>query len=166
MSTHEEHRTHRVGWLRAAVLGAHDGIVSTARLIIGVAAAETTQSAILLAGVVGLVADAMSMAAGEYVSVSSQADTEKTDLELEQRSLEENVDRSSRRRSNAESISPGEFLGRIGRGIDGRCRAAVRGCWVNWRSNRVMTADIARTHTTKPRGSANNGYRCSIILCI
>jgi len=90
MTIHEQHRAHRVGWLRAAVLGANDGIVSTASLIIGVAAAEATQSAILLAGVAGLVAGAMSMAAGEYVSVSSQADTEKADLEQEQRSLEEN----------------------------------------------------------------------------
>ena len=92
MSIHEEHRTHRVGWLRAAVLGANDGIVSIASLIIGVAAAETTRNDILLAGVAGLVAGAMSMAAGEYVSVSSQSDTEKADLELEKRSLEENPD--------------------------------------------------------------------------
>lgn len=90
MSTHEEHRVHRVGWLRAAVLGANDGIVSTASLIIGVAAADTSQEAVLLAGVAGLVAGAMSMAAGEYVSVSSQSDTEKADLEQERRSLEEN----------------------------------------------------------------------------
>lgn len=90
MTIHEEHRAHRVGWLRAAVLGANDGIVSTASLIVGVAAADTTQDAILLAGVAGLVAGAMSMAAGEYVSVSSQADTEQADLELEKRSLEEN----------------------------------------------------------------------------
>lgn len=88
MSHHEVHRAHRVGWLRAAVLGANDGIVSTASLIIGVAAANTTQEAILLAGVAGLVAGAMSMAAGEYVSVSSQADTEKADLALEKESLE------------------------------------------------------------------------------
>lgn len=92
MSIHEIHRSHRVGWLRAAVLGANDGIVSIASLIIGVAAAETTQNDILLAGVAGLVAGAMSMAAGEYVSVSSQSDTEKADLEQEKRSLEENPD--------------------------------------------------------------------------
>jgi VIT1/CCC1 family predicted Fe2+/Mn2+ transporter len=89
MSHHEVHRAHRIGWLRAAVLGANDGIVSTASLIIGVAAANTTQEGILLAGVAGLVAGAMSMAAGEYVSVSSQSDTEKADLMLEQRSLEQ-----------------------------------------------------------------------------
>ena len=88
MSHHEVHRMHRVGWLRAAVLGANDGIVSTASLIIGVAAASATQESILLAGVAGLVAGAMSMAAGEYVSVSSQSDTERADLELERISLE------------------------------------------------------------------------------
>ena len=88
MSHHEVHRSHRVGWLRAAVLGANDGIVSTASLIIGVAAANATQANILLAGVAGLVAGAMSMAAGEYVSVSSQSDTERADLELEKQSLD------------------------------------------------------------------------------
>ena len=89
--THQKvHRAHRVGWLRAAVLGANDGIVSTASLIIGVAAAGTTQTGILIAGAAGLVAGAMSMAAGEYVSVSSQSDTESADLALEKKSLEEN----------------------------------------------------------------------------
>ena len=92
MTHHEAHRAHRVGWLRAAVLGANDGIVSTASLIIGVAAASATQDSILIAGVAGLVAGAMSMAAGEYVSVSSQSDTEKADLELERRSLEQNFE--------------------------------------------------------------------------
>lgn len=85
------HKSHRVGWMRAAVLGANDGIVSTASLIIGVAAAGTTLESIILAGAAGLVAGAMSMAAGEYVSVSSQSDTEKADLALEKKSLEENV---------------------------------------------------------------------------
>lgn len=88
MSHHELHRAHRVGWLRAAVLGANDGIVSTASLIIGVAAAGSSKESVLLAGIAGLVAGAMSMAAGEYVSVSSQADTEKADLELEEKSLQ------------------------------------------------------------------------------
>ena len=92
MTHHEAHRSHRVGWLRAAVLGANDGIVSTASLIIGVAAAGTTQANILLAGVAGLVAGAMSMAAGEYVSVSSQSDTENADLALEKKSLENNYE--------------------------------------------------------------------------
>jgi len=90
MTIHEAHKVHRVGWLRAAVLGANDGIVSTASLIIGVAAADTGHAEILIAGVAGLVAGAMSMAAGEYVSVSSQSDTEKADLEVERRALEEN----------------------------------------------------------------------------
>ena len=92
MSHTEKHRSHRAGWLRAAVLGANDGIVSTASLIIGVAAAGATQGNILLAGVAGLVAGAMSMAAGEYVSVSSQSDTEKADLALETKSLEQNIE--------------------------------------------------------------------------
>jgi vacuolar iron transporter family protein len=83
----EEHRTHRTGWLRATVLGANDGIVSTASLIVGVAAAQTGRSGVLLAGVAGLTAGAMSMAAGEYVSVSSQADTERADLERERHEL-------------------------------------------------------------------------------
>lgn len=92
MNYNEQHKSHRIGWLRAAVLGANDGIVSTASLIIGVAAANTTHGGIILAGSAGLVAGAMSMAAGEYVSVSSQADTEKADLELEKRHLEENLE--------------------------------------------------------------------------
>jgi VIT1/CCC1 family predicted Fe2+/Mn2+ transporter len=92
MSHHESHRVHRVGWLRASVLGANDGIVSTASLIIGVAAAGASLENILLAGVAGLVAGAMSMAAGEYVSVSSQSDTENADLELERLSLEEDFE--------------------------------------------------------------------------
>ncbi len=83
----ERHRIHRIGWLRAAVLGANDGIVSTASLVLGVAAAGSSSANILLAGIAGLVAGAMSMAAGEYVSVSSQADTERADLERERREL-------------------------------------------------------------------------------
>ena len=89
MPHNEMHRSHRVGWLRAAVLGANDGIVSTASLVIGVAAADSSRSAVLLAGVAGLFAGALSMAAGEYVSVYSQADTEKADLELEKKHLKE-----------------------------------------------------------------------------
>lgn len=87
MTQNEIHRSHRVGWLRAAVLGANDGIVSTASLVIGVAAANAGRHDVLLAGVAGLAAGALSMAAGEYVSVSSQADTERADLALEQREL-------------------------------------------------------------------------------
>jgi VIT1/CCC1 family predicted Fe2+/Mn2+ transporter len=86
----EHHRIHRSGWLRAAVLGANDGIVSTASLIMGVAAGEAGSSAIMLAGTAGLVAGAMSMAAGEYVSVKSQEDTEAADLKLEADALHDN----------------------------------------------------------------------------
>lgn len=89
MEDPEQHFVHRIGWLRAAVLGANDGIVSIASLIVGVAAASPQRSSILIAGVAGLVAGAMSMAAGEYVSVSSQADTERADLETERLALEE-----------------------------------------------------------------------------
>src|SRR5688500_6752068 len=91
MSPHrhrERHRGERVGWLRAAVLGANDGIVSTASLLVGVAAADASHAALLTAGIAGAVAGAMSMAAGEYVSVSSQSDTEKADLARERRELE------------------------------------------------------------------------------
>ena len=83
----ERHRTAHIGWLRAAVLGANDGLISTASLVVGVAAAGTGRSAVLLAGVAGLVAGAMSMAAGEYVSVSSHSDTEGADLARERREL-------------------------------------------------------------------------------
>ena len=88
----EKHRTHHIGWLRAAVLGANDGIVSTASLIVGVAAANASQHTLLITGVAGLVAGAMSMAAGEYISVYSQADTEKADLLREQNELETDRD--------------------------------------------------------------------------
>src|SRR6202022_4894135 len=83
----ERHRIGRIGWLRAAVLGANDGILSTASLVLGVATAHATHSNVLVAGVAGLVAGAMSMAAGEYVSVHSQADTEQAELELERAQL-------------------------------------------------------------------------------
>jgi VIT1/CCC1 family predicted Fe2+/Mn2+ transporter len=86
----ERHYANRIGWLRAAVLGANDGIVSTASLVVGVAAAHAGRSEVLIAGMAGLVAGAMSMAAGEYVSVSSQADTERADLARERRELDEN----------------------------------------------------------------------------
>jgi VIT1/CCC1 family predicted Fe2+/Mn2+ transporter len=88
----EAHLVERIGWLRAAVLGANDGIVSTASLILGVAAAATMRNDVLVAGVAGLVAGAMSMAAGEYVSVSSQSDTERADLARERKELAENID--------------------------------------------------------------------------
>lgn len=115
MAHRELHRTARIGWLRAAVLGANDGIVSTASLIIGVAAASAEHSAVLVAGMAGLVAGSMSMAAGEYVSVHSQADTETADLEREKRELE---------------LSPESELQEltelyIGRGLDSELAKAV-----------------------------------------
>jgi vacuolar iron transporter family protein len=87
MAHRERHRSERIGWLRAAVLGANDGIVSTASLVVGVAAAQAARPDVLIAGVAGLVAGALSMAAGEYVSVSSQADTEQADLKREKHEL-------------------------------------------------------------------------------
>ncbi len=93
MAHKEVHRTHRIGWLRAAVLGANDGIVSTASLIIGVAASGASRNEVLVAGMAGLVAGAMSMAAGEYVSVSSQADTEAADIERERTELSDEPER-------------------------------------------------------------------------
>jgi VIT1/CCC1 family predicted Fe2+/Mn2+ transporter len=87
---YERHRTSRIGWLRASVLGANDGILSTASLLIGVAAAGASHASIMLSGIAALVAGAMSMAAGEYVSVHSQADTEKADLARERTELDEN----------------------------------------------------------------------------
>ena len=87
MAHRERHRSERIGWLRAAVLGANDGIVSTASLVVGVAAADAARQDVLITGIAGLVAGALSMAAGEYVSVSSQADTERADLQREQQEL-------------------------------------------------------------------------------
>ncbi len=91
MQHKEYHRIERIGWLRAAVLGANDGIISTASLLIGVAAAHTPYNGIFVAGIAGLIAGAMSMAAGEYISVSSQADTEKSALKREKEELQENL---------------------------------------------------------------------------
>src|SRR5271169_35518 len=88
LSSKERHRTGRIGWLRATVLGANDGILSTASLLLGVAAANASHSGVLVAGVAGLVAGAMSMAAGEYVSVRSQTDTEQAEVEIERRHLQ------------------------------------------------------------------------------
>src|ERR1700757_1254028 len=89
----EQYHVRRSGWLRAAVLGANDGILTTGGLVLGVAAAHLSQSTVLLAGVAGLVAGAMSMAAGEYVSVSSQAEAESADLAIERKGLEKNPER-------------------------------------------------------------------------
>jgi VIT1/CCC1 family predicted Fe2+/Mn2+ transporter len=102
----ERHRTDRIGWLRAAVLGANDGIVSTASLVVGVAAANVAHGSIILTGVAGLVAGAMSMAAGEYVSVYSQADTESADLERERKELKAD-DKGERRELAAIYVARG-----------------------------------------------------------
>ena len=122
----ERHRIERIGWLRAAVLGANDGIVSTASLLVGVAAADASHRSVLVAGVAGLVAGAMSMAAGEYVSVRSQADSESAALDLERAEL--SADREGERRELTAIY--------IGRGLDsagvsggasaaGSCRSAT-----------------------------------------
>jgi VIT1/CCC1 family predicted Fe2+/Mn2+ transporter len=102
----ERHRTGRIGWLRAAVLGANDGIVSTSSLVLGVAAAHAAHSSVLIAGVAGLVAGAMAMASGEYVSVHSQADTEKAELKLERAKLKAN-DESERQELTAIYVARG-----------------------------------------------------------
>ena len=115
MKHSESHRTHRTGWLRAAVLGANDGIVSTASLVLGVAAAGASTHTILLTGVAGLVAGAMSMAAGEYVSVSSQADTERADLARESKELAANPEQEH---AELKSIY-------VGRGLDEDLAAKV-----------------------------------------
>ena len=118
----EKHYTQRIGWLRAAVLGANDGIVSTASLLVGVAAAETGRSAVLVAGVAGLMAGAMSMAAGEYVSVSSQADTEKADLARERGELRESPGRELQelRRIYMERGLDPELAGRVAEQLTAR----------------------------------------------
>jgi VIT1/CCC1 family predicted Fe2+/Mn2+ transporter len=111
----ERHGLQRTGWLRAAVLGANDGIVSTASLVIGVAAAGSGRGAVLTAGLAGLVAGAMSMAAGEYVSVSSQADTERSDLARERKELEDDPEAEHRELAAIY----------VGRGLDARLASEV-----------------------------------------
>ena len=123
---HERHLVQRIGWMRASVLGANDGIVSTASLMVGVAAANSSQSQILLTGIAGLVAGAMSMAAGEYVSVSSQSDTENADRARETRELEEEPESEVvrlRRRGSEEDGSDRHSES----GQRARCGARVRG---------------------------------------
>ena len=108
--THSEiHMVHRIGWLRAAVLGANDGLVSTASLVVGVAAAGSGKPEVLIAGLAGLVAGAMSMAAGEYVSVSSQTDAEQADLARETRELAETPDL----KNSPASMSRGAWTGSL-----------------------------------------------------
>ena len=130
----ERHRTHRTGWLRAAVLGANDGIVSTASLVLGVTAAGAATNAIVIAGVAGLVSGAMSMAAGEYVSVSSQADTERADLVREGRELAANP-----RQEHEELVSI-----YIQRGLDRSLASSV--------ATQLMTHDALGAHARDELG--------------
>lgn len=135
----ERHKTERIGWLRAAVLGANDGIVSTASLIIGVAAAESGRSAVLIAGLAGLVAGAMSMAAGEYVSVHSQADTEKADLEREKKELAADED--------GERMELAGIY--VGRGLDPRLAREV--------ADQLMAHDALAAHARDELGITETG---------
>jgi VIT1/CCC1 family predicted Fe2+/Mn2+ transporter len=130
----ERHRTHRIGWLRASVLGANDGIVSTSSLVLGVAAAGVNSTAILVAGVAGLVAGAMSMAAGEYVSVSSQADTEKADLDKERKELANDPEH--------EQIEMAAIY--VGRGLDKELAAKV--------AKQLMAHDALGAHAREELG--------------
>ena len=130
----ERHRSERIGWLRAAVLGANDGIVSTASLVVGVAASNAPLSQTILAGFAGLVAGAMSMAAGEYVSVSSQADTERADLARERRELE--TDLPAERRELASIYQQ--------RGLDAELAAKV--------AEQLMASDALGAHARDELG--------------
>lgn len=143
MSRHtERHYTTRIGWLRAAVLGANDGIVSTASLVIGVAAAGATQTEVMVAGVAGLVAGAMSMAAGEYVSVSSQADSETADIGRERRELEQDA---AHEREELAAIY-------VGRGLDPSLADQV--------ADQLMAHDALGAHTRDELGlSETHGAR-------
>ena len=134
----EQHRTNRIGWLRASVMGANDGILSTASLVVGVAAAHGPQGSVLVAGVAGLVAGAMSMAAGEYVSVSSQADTERADLVREQIELKE------------DNVSEHKELASIyvGRGLDPQLAKQV--------ADQLMTHDALSAHARDELGISVN----------
>ena len=130
----ERHRTDRIGWLRAAVLGANDGIVSTASLVVGVAAASASHAGILMTGVAGLVAGAMSMAAGEYVSVHSQSDTEQADLARERAEIE--ADPAAERRELAAIY--------VGRGLEPALAAQV--------AEQLMRHDALGSHAREELG--------------
>lgn len=134
----ERHRTDRIGWLRAAVLGANDGLVSTASLVVGVAAAHAGRNEILVAGLAGLAAGAMSMAAGEYVSVSSQSDTEKADLERERKEL------SSDRESEVNELT-GIY---VGRGVESLLARQV--------AEQLMAKDALGAHAREELGITPN----------
>ena len=138
----ERHRTQNIGWLRAAVLGANDGIVSTASLVIGVAASNASHGNVLVAGVAGLVAGAMSMAAGEYVSVSSQSDTEKADINRERLELKDN-DEGERKELAAIYVK---------RGLDSTLAKQV--------AEQLMAKDALRAHSRDELGiSETTGTR-------
>jgi VIT1/CCC1 family predicted Fe2+/Mn2+ transporter len=130
----ERHRTERIGWLRAAVLGANDGIVSTASLVLGVAAADASHANVMVAGVAGLIAGAMSMAAGEYVSVHSQADTERADIERERKELK--ADDAGERKELAAIY--------VGRGLDPALAKQV--------ADQLMTHDALGAHARDELG--------------
>lgn len=134
----ERHRTDRIGWLRAAVLGANDGIVSTASLVVGVAAANSNEGSILVAGVAGLVAGAMSMAAGEYVSVYSQADTEQADLARERTELATDPAAEHRELTNIY----------VGRGLDTALAEQV--------AHQLMAHDALGAHARDELGISDN----------
>jgi len=134
----EQHRTDRIGWLRASVMGANDGILSTASLVVGVAAAQASPGSVLVAGIAGLVAGAMSMAAGEYVSVSSQADTERADLARERRELDE--DDESERKELASIY--------VGRGLDPLLAKQV--------ADQLMAHDALAAHARDELGISAN----------
>jgi hypothetical protein len=121
----EHHLVTRIGWLRAAVLGANGGGVSTASLIVGVAASSATQNAVLIAGVAGLVAGAMSMAAGEYGSVSSQSDTERADLARERKELSDNVEFEKQELAKIYVKRGLSCTSRCNRGKSGRCECSA-----------------------------------------
>ncbi|MEO8880189.1 MAG: VIT family protein [Gemmatimonadaceae bacterium] len=134
MRNTERHRSEHIGWLRAAVLGANDGLISTASLVLGVAASGTSRSSVLLAGVAGLVAGSMSMAAGEYVSVSSQSDTENADLAIEKRELAAD--------SNGEEAELAAIY--VDRGLDPALAAQV--------SKQLMAKDALAAHARDELG--------------
>ncbi len=134
----EQHRTERIGWLRAAVLGANDGIVSTSSLVLGVAAAHGTHRSVLVAGIASLVAGAMSMAAGEYVSVHSQADTEKADLAIERAELK--ADAKGERKELMEIY--------VARGLDRSLAAQV--------AQQLMAHDAIGAHARDELGIVEN----------
>ena len=136
---HEIHRTHRTGWLRAAVLGANDGIVSTASLLLGVASASASHGAILLAGLAGLVAGAMSMAAGEYVSVHSQADTEMADLQREHEEITTDAEAEQRELTAIY----------VGRGLDRKLASQV--------AQQLMAHDALGAHARDELGITEAG---------